>query len=66
MRVAPSTPNPPPTVDIRINSLSELTPSTPPPVLKLALQVPAKLFDAVDAWCEHFRGIGVPDAWLVG
>ena len=40
----------PPTVDIRIKSPSELTPSNPPSVLKLALQVP-HLHDAAFAAC---------------
>ena len=76
VRVAPSTPRPLPI--IRINSPSELTPSTSPSILRLALQVPglhdaafaacvqAQLVDAVDAWRDHFRGTGVPDAWLRG
>ena len=76
VRAVPNAPQPPPA--LRITSPEELTPATPPATLRLALQVPhlydaayaacvqARIIDAVDAWRPHFRGSGVPDAWLRG
>ena len=76
VRVIPNAPGPPPA--LRITSPEELTPATPPATLRLALQVPhlhdaafvtcvqARLVDAVDVWRPHFRGSGVPHAWLRG